>query len=186
MGRITFILGGARSGKSGFAQNLATRLSVGSAGGVTYLATAPAGDEEMKLRIARHRDNRPAQWKTIEEPRHVAGALSGVNSAVVIVDCLTLLVTNIMLEQGADRSDGSSELEEIERVVMREIDNIVVQCRRMRGQSLLISNEVGMAVVPPTPLGRTFRDIAGRVNQRVAGEAEEVYFLLAGLAQKLK
>ena len=186
MGRITFILGGARSGKSSFAQNLATRLSVGSAGGVTYLATATAEDEEMELRIARHRDNRPAQWKTIEEPRHVAGALSGVNSAVVIVDCLTLLVTNIMLEQGADQQDGSPDLEKLEQVVMREIDDILVQCHRMRGKALLISNEVGMAVVPPTPLGRTFRDIAGRVNQRVAGEAEEVFFLLAGLAQKLK
>ncbi len=186
MGRITFILGGARSGKSSFAQNLATRLSVGSTGGVTYLATATAEDEEMKLRVARHRDNRPAEWKTIEEPRQVAGALSGINSAVVIVDCLTLLVTNIILEQGADQQDRSPDLEKLERIVMKEIDDILVQCRRIRGQVLLISNEVGMAVVPPTPLGRTFRDIAGRVNQRVAQEAEEVYFLLAGLAQKLK
>lgn len=183
MGRITFILGGARSGKSSFAQQLATRLSVGSAGGVTYLATATAEDEEMKLRVTRHRDNRPAEWKTIEEPRHAAGALSGVNSAVVIVDCLTLLVTNIILEQGGDRSP---DLEKLEQVVMTEIEDILKNCRRIRGQVLLISNEVGMAVVPPTPLGRTFRDIAGQVNQRVAGEAEEVYFLLAGLAQKLK
>jgi adenosylcobinamide kinase/adenosylcobinamide-phosphate guanylyltransferase len=183
MGRITFILGGARSGKSSFAQKLATRLTAGSAGGVTYLATATVEDEEMKLRVARHRDNRPAGWTTIEEPRHVAGTLSGINSAVVIVDCVTLLVTNIILERGGG---PSPDLEKLEQVVMPEIEDILETSRRIRGQVLLVSNEVGMSVVPPTPLGRIFRDIAGRVNQRVAAEAEEVYFLLAGLAQKLK
>jgi adenosylcobinamide kinase/adenosylcobinamide-phosphate guanylyltransferase len=183
MGRITFILGGARSGKSSFAQKLATRLTADSAGGVAYLATATVEDEEMKLRVARHRDNRPAEWMTIEEPRHVAGTLSGINSAVVIVDCLTLLVTNIILERGGD---PSPDLEKLEQVVMPEIEDILKTCRRIRGQVLLVSNEVGMSVVPPTSLGRIFRDIAGRVNQRVAAEAEEVYFLLAGLAQKLK
>jgi adenosyl cobinamide kinase/adenosyl cobinamide phosphate guanylyltransferase len=126
MGRITFVLGGARSGKSSFTQTLATRLSAGSAGGVTCLATATTEDEEMKLRVARHRNNRPADWKTIEEPRHMAAALSGVDSGVVIVDCLTLLVTNIILEQGGDRSP---DLEKLEQVVMPEIDDILRTCR---------------------------------------------------------
>jgi len=194
MGRITFILGGARSGKSGFAQELAFRLSAasaeaqpGTAGtGVTYLATATVEDEEMRLRVARHRQARPASWRTVEQPLRVARALSGLTTGVVIVDCLTLLVTNILLEQGADRGDRPSGLEELEQTVMREIEELLRQCRRIDGQVLLISNEVGMSVVPPTPLGRMFRDIAGRVNQRVAGEAAEVFFLVAGLARQLK
>ncbi len=105
---------------------------------------------------------------------------------MVIVDCLTLLITNILLERGADRPDGSPGLEQLEETVMREIEELLRQCRRSEAQVLLISNEVGMSVVPPTPLGRIFRDIAGRVNQRVAGEAEQVYLLVAGLPQRLK
>jgi adenosylcobinamide kinase/adenosylcobinamide-phosphate guanylyltransferase len=192
MGRITFILGGARSGKSAFAQELAARLSAASpnavpaAAGVTYLATATAEDEEMRLRIALHRSSRPADWKTVEEPLRVARALFGETSAVVIVDCLTLLITNILLERGADRPEGSPRLEELEKAVMGEIEELLRQCRRIESQVLLIANEVGMSVVPPSPLGRAFRDIAGRINQRVAREAEEVYFLVAGLPRQLK
>jgi adenosylcobinamide kinase/adenosylcobinamide-phosphate guanylyltransferase len=202
LGAITFILGGARSGKSGFAQTLAARLSaapasdvpasavsanaVSAEAGVTYLATATVEDEEMRLRVDRHRQARPARWRTVEEPLRVAQALSAESSGVVIVDCLTLLITNILLERGADRPDQPPGLEELEQVVMREIEEILRQCRLIESEVLLISNEVGMSVVPPTPLGRAFRDIAGRVNQRVAGEAEEVYFLVAGLARRLK
>jgi len=194
VGRIVFILGGARSGKSGFARDLAARLSAASAAedpdaaasGVTYLATATAEDEEMRLRIDRHRRSRPGHWRTVEEPLQVARSLSGCGSGVVIVDCLTLLITNILLERGADRTDDPPGLEELEQAVSPEIEDLLTECRRIEGPVLLISNEVGMAVVPPTPLGRTFRDIAGRVNQRVAAEAEEVYFLVAGLARQLK
>jgi adenosylcobinamide kinase/adenosylcobinamide-phosphate guanylyltransferase len=189
MGTITLILGGARSGKSGFAQVLADRLSVtqnDAASGVTYMATATAEDEEMHLRIGRHRRSRPAHWRTVEEPLRVARALSGESAAVVIVDCLTLLITNILLDRGADRQDNPPGLEELEEAVMEEIEELLLQCRRFRGRVVLISNEVGMSVVPPTPLGRVFRDIAGRVNQRVAGQAEEVYFLVAGLPRQLK
>jgi adenosylcobinamide kinase/adenosylcobinamide-phosphate guanylyltransferase len=187
MGGISLILGGARSGKSGFAQELAARLSATSAGSeVTYLATAAAGDEEMRLRITRHRQARPADWRTVEEPLHVARALAGETAAVVIIDCLTLLITNILLERGADRPGGSPGPEELEEAVMREMEELLQQCRRIPSEVLLISNEVGMSLVPPTPLGRTFRDIAGRVNQRMAREAEEVYFLVAGLPRRLK
>lgn len=188
MGTITLILGGARSGKSGFAQKLAARLVAAEGGGVTYLATAAAKDEEMRLRIARHRDNRPAEWTTAEEPCRVARILAGQveSTRVVIVDCLTLLISNILLAEGAEEGGGPSRLERLEGLVMTEIDDILKTCRRIPAQVLLVANEVGMGVVPPSALGRMFRDIAGRVNQKVAAEADGVYFLVAGLAQKLK
>jgi len=185
MGKITLILGGARSGKSRYAQERAERLSATGAV-VAYVATATAEDEEMSLRIARHRSSRPDAWITVEEPRRVARALAAVAADVVIVDCLTLLITNILLEHQADRSDGMPLLQLQEEAVMREIEALLTECRRMQAEIFLISNEVGMAVVPPTSLGRAFRDIAGRVNQAVASGAEEVYLLVAGLAQRLK
>lgn len=185
MGRITLILGGARSGKSRYAQQRAEQLCASGAA-VTYVATATAEDEEMRLRIARHRDSRPPGWTTVEETRRVAQALAAVKADVVIVDCLTLLITNIVLQQQAERSDEAPSLQLLEEAVMREIKALLGQCRRMQAEIFLISNEVGMAVVPPTPLGRAFRDIAGRVNQAVAAAAQEVYLVVAGLAQKLK
>jgi adenosylcobinamide kinase/adenosylcobinamide-phosphate guanylyltransferase len=104
----------------------------------------------------------------------------------VIVDCLTLLISNILLAEGAEEGCGPSQLERLEGLVMTEIDDILKTCRRIPAQVLLVANEVGMGVVPPSALGRMFRDIAGRVNQKVAAEADGVYFLVAGLAQKLK
>ncbi len=188
MGRITFILGGARSGKSRFAQEMASGLVAQTAGTVLYLATAAGQDEEMERRIARHREGRPSEWKTIEEPRRVARILERAagSVAILILDCLTLLISNILLDQGADRPDASPPADLLEQIVMKEVEDILSVCRRIGAHSLLISNEVGLAVVPATPLGRVFRDIAGRVNQRVARESEEVFLMIAGLAQKLK
>ncbi len=188
MGRITFILGGARSGKSRFAQEMAAGLVARTAGTVLYLATAAGEDEEMERRIARHREGRPPEWKTIEEPRRVARILEPAagGAAILILDCLTLLVTNMLLDQGADHPGASPPADILEQIVMKEVEDILSVCRRIGAHSLLISNEIGMAVVPPTPLGRLFRDIAGRVNQRVAREAEEVFLMIAGLAQKVK
>ncbi len=187
MGRVTFVLGGARSGKSRFARDRAAKLAARKELQVVYLATATVEDEEMKLRVARHRLSRPSDWRTVEEPRQVSKALeSCAEAGIIIVDCLTLFVANLLHELGADKSEAAADIQSFEARVSAEIVAILKQCRRIDAQVLLISNEVGMAVVPPTPLGRLFRDIAGRVNQVVAEEADEVFFLVAGLARKLK
>ncbi|MBI3947116.1 MAG: bifunctional adenosylcobinamide kinase/adenosylcobinamide-phosphate guanylyltransferase [Armatimonadetes bacterium] len=177
MGKIIFIFGGARSGKSRYAQARAAE------GGprVTYLATADAGDAEMAARIARHRRDRPGAWRTVEAPRSLAAALRrcAAESDTVLVDCLTLFLSNALAAPGADPEGAAAE-------ALAEMDAALAAAREMPATVLLVSNEVGMGLVPPYPLGRAFRDLAGSVNQRVAAAADEVYFVAAGLPLRLK
>jgi len=177
MGRIALVLGGARSGKTRFAQQMAA--AVGSR--VTYLATAEAGDAEMAARIARHRCDRPAHWETLEEPRAVAAALRrcAPYSDVVLLDCLTLLLSNYLTAPGAD-TEGAVE------AALAEVDALLAAARELRPFLVMVSNEVGMGLVPEYPLGRAFRDLAGWANQRAAAAADEVVFVAAGLPLRLK
>lgn len=173
MGRIAFILGGARSGKSQYALNLAGEHK---AGRVFFIATASAGDKEMRLRIARHKINRPRGWRTIEEPRSLIGALKRVpkNARIVIIDCLTLLITNLML-------DGHSD-----SFIEKEIKSGFKLLKKIGCDSIVVSNEVGLGIVPENSLARRFRDVAGRVNQSAALMSDEAYFMFAGLSVKMK
>ena len=184
MGRLILVLGGARSGKSGFAQGLAAQAG----GRVLYVATAAAMDEEMRLRIARHRRTRPADWQTREEPHQVARVITeaGAGVEVVLVDCLTLLVSNLLLERGIGERSTAASADSGEAAIMSEIEALLAAARESPAEVILVANEVGQGVVPPTVLGRVFRDVAGRVNQRIAAAADEVHFLVAGLARRLK
>jgi adenosylcobinamide kinase / adenosylcobinamide-phosphate guanylyltransferase len=171
---ITLVLGGARSGKSRYAEALVTR----SAQAGTYIATAEAGDEEMAVRIAHHRSQRDgsaggAFWRTVEAPLDLATAiLAHTDPATpVLVDCLTLWVSNLL---GAGR------------VVEHESEALLGALRDASGPVVLVSNEVGLGLVPETPLGRRFRDEAGRLNQAVAALADRVVFVAAGLPLVLK
>ena len=188
MGRLIFILGGARSGKSGYAQELAKAEAERFGKGVLYVATATARDEEMARRVAHHRHSRPSGWRTVEEPHRVSRVIQGVDadSGALIVDCLTLLLSNILFDQrvGHPRVEGREQ--EKEQAVMEEIERILQAARGCPATVILVSNEVGQGVVPPTAAGRLFRDVAGRIHQRIAREAQEVYFLIAGLPQRLK
>jgi adenosylcobinamide kinase/adenosylcobinamide-phosphate guanylyltransferase len=177
--RRVFVLGGARSGKSAFAE----RLAVEGDGPVIYVATASAGDDEMAERIARHRAQRPAAWRTVEAPTgladRVATALrevprddSPVERVTVLVEDLTLLLANLM-------ADDESQAE------ARGIAE-VRQLMALSADLILVSNEVGMGVVPPYPLGRRFRDALGRLNQSTAAASDAVYMLFAGLPLQLK
>lgn len=167
------ILGGARAGKSTFALRLAEERAEG---GISFIATAQALDEEMRTRIARHREERPAHWTTIEEPYQLDEALLQTpESNVVVIDCLTLFVSNWLL-----RSTGESPT--FETTVDRLLTIIKSQKRNVIG----VSNEVGLGIVPDTPLSRTFRDVLGRLNQQFAEAADEVYLLVAGLPLRLK
>jgi adenosylcobinamide kinase/adenosylcobinamide-phosphate guanylyltransferase len=173
------ILGGARSGKSSHAQQLA-----GERGGddVLFVATAQALDDEMGARIAAHRAGRPAAWRTLEAPRHVGEAISQARSCgVVLVDCLTLLVSNAVLVL-----PESASVAEAETAALAEVEDLIAAYRRGMASWIVISNEVGLGLVPPYPVGRAYRDALGRANQRLASEADEVLFMVSGIPMKVK
>jgi len=171
------VLGGARSGKSRYALTLAH-----PAQRVLFVATAEPGDEEMAMRIAAHRRERPAAWDTLEAPRRVGEAIDAnySNHEVVIVDCLTLLISNIHLALGE-----AATTEQAERAVLDEIKVLLEALRRIPARWIVISNEVGMGVVPMSSLARTFCDVLGRANQHMALAADDVVLMVAGLAWSL-
>ena len=174
---LTFILGGARSGKSIYAQKLA-----GEPGqSVLYVATAEALDDEMRSRIEAHRRARPSTWVTVEARSGIARAIEGriVDAGIVVIDCLTLLVANIM---GGEAPD----MEEWRQRTAAEVEEIIALVDAVPSHFIVVSNEVGLGLVPPNPLARAYRDILGEANQMLAARAEEVYFMVAGIPIPLK
>lgn len=165
---VTLVLGGARSGKSRYGEAL-----VRSVGSGLYLATAEAGDAEMAERIRHHRDRRGAGWETVEEPLALAAALRrhAAPGRPILVDCLTLWLSNLM---AADRDPAA------------ETQALATALGDLAGPVVLVSNEVGLGLVPTTPLGRAFRDEAGRLNQAIAAVADRAVFMVAGLPLVLK
>lgn len=171
--------GGARSGKSRFAQELALKLGEP----VLYMATAAAGDEEMHQRIAEHQKERPATWRTLEVSTHIGSQIvQGLSGArVVIVDCITLLVNNIF-NQFSERIGDSA----IESEVIAEIDELMTCVDRLDASFIIVTNEVGLGLVPANKVGRLYRDLLGRANQRLAQRADEVYLMVSGLPLRMK
>jgi adenosylcobinamide kinase/adenosylcobinamide-phosphate guanylyltransferase len=183
MGKLILILGGARSGKSTYAQELAKRGERERGGGVIFIATAEAGDEEMRARIKRHRRDRPPGWDTVEAPMQVAVVVAeaGVGRVAIIVDCLTLLISNLLLAGGED-----VDAERATQRVFREVEGLIEATQATEADVIVVSNEVGMGIVPSIRLGRLFRDITGQAHRLLAAAADEAYFMLAGLPQRLK
>jgi len=181
MGEIVMVSGGARSGKSTFAQHLASEAR----GEVVYLATLRPLDGEMEARVERHRACRSSAWMTVEEPLEAASALEALGDfdGVVILECLTLLVTNILLHL-MDR--GVDDDAALESAVLGEIDKIVGAASKARYRLVVVTNEVGLGLVPDNRLGRLFRDVAGLANQRTALAASHVYFVISGIPMKVK
>jgi adenosylcobinamide kinase/adenosylcobinamide-phosphate guanylyltransferase len=179
--RLTLVLGGARSGKSAYGQKLATGR--GDANAVLYVATAEAGDGEMAERIAAHRAERPPHWKTLEASRQVGGAirLNRGEANIILIDCLTLLASNVIISLPEPVTTQAAEA-----AVNAEVDDLLAAYAGGQAEWIIISNEVGLGLVPPYPLGRVYRDALGRANQRLAAEADEVLFMVAGLPMKLK
>lgn len=171
MGKITFILGGARSGKSVLASKMAKRYTK-----VAFIATGQALDKEMKERILLHQKQRPGRWKTFEEPRNLNKLLSGIGDAFgcILIDCLTLLTSNLILAR--------YKKEEI----FKRIEAMLAILKKKKARVIIVSNEVGLGLVPVNKLGRDFRDVAGRVNQIAAKEAGEVFFMVSGIPIKIK
>jgi adenosylcobinamide kinase/adenosylcobinamide-phosphate guanylyltransferase len=167
--RLTLILGGARSGKSDFAVALAC-----TRGGdqVLFVATAEARDDEMRERIANHRAARPATWETLQSPRDAGQALKSARQVgCVLLDCVTLWVSNVLL------ADGDAAMDEM----TRELNDLLDWYRGSACELIVVSNEVGMGLVPDTALGRAYRDLLGVVNKRLAAVADHVFFVVAGL-----
>lgn len=166
--RLTLVLGGARSGKSRHAEALVARLPPPW----TYIATAQAFDTEMEARIGEHRARRDGRWQTIDAPFALAEAIRAAPAGQpILVDCLTLWLTNVMLA---------------ERDVAAECDGLVAAARETSGPLVLVSNEVGLGIVPENALARRFRDAAGRLHQDLASVAERVLFVVAGLPMTVK
>lgn len=191
MGKLTLILGGARSGKSAYAEQCAKELGGDS---ILYVATSEAKDEEMQQRVKKHRAERPAAWETVEAPRNAAQAIRRERSAarVILLDCITFLVANHLMDaagsQGDPFDDPSSDPfdEKIESDVVAEVEDLVAYVQEMDVEMLVVSNEVGLGLVPPYELGRAYRDILGRANQILARHADEVQLLVAGIPMKVK
>ncbi len=177
--RLIFLLGGARSGKSHYAETWAKEHG----NQVLYVATAEAFDDDMKERVAHHQNDRPIHWQTLEAPRntyqHIADFPKRYDT--VLLDCVTFLTTNVLLEL----SESATQTE-ANTLILTQIDKLLDVYESSDATWLIVSNEVGMGVVPPTKLGRFFRDMLGRANQRIAQRADEVLLLVAGLPWKLK
>lgn len=172
---LILILGGARSGKSSLAESLASQYE-----SVLFVATAEALDEDMQRRIAKHKASRPSDWYTLEEPIDLALALEDTDDQydVCLIDCLTVWVSNMLLKM--------EESSNVEKVILSELERLLKAYDNSSASWIVVSNEVGLGVVPPTSLGRSYRDALGRVNQFVAARADKVYFMTAGLALELK
>ncbi len=182
--RMILVLGGARSGKSAYGETLAAQLA-GDAP-VLYVATATASDDEMRQRIAHHQASRPPHWLTVEEPYNPAKAMRASNASVILLDCITLLVANLLLADTSNPDGTDFESAAAEARVDHAIDDLLDAWRTSAATLILVSNEVGMGVVPPYPLGRVYRDCLGRVNTRLAAEADTVLLMVAGLPIELK
>ncbi len=177
--RLTLILGGARSGKSAHAQKIAAERG----NTVLYVATAEAGDEEMAARIAAHRAERPAHWQSLEAATRVGAAIQiwKGEAEVILVDCLTLLASNVIVPLPEPVAAEAAEA-----ALNAEVDDLLAAYATSDAEWIVISNEVGLGLVPPYPLGRVYRDALGRANQRLAAAADEVRFIVAGLPMRLK
>ena len=171
-GSVTLVLGGVRSGKSRYAQQLAEQSRR-----VVFVATAKVTDDEMRAKIERHREDRPKEWLTVEEPLELPKVLGDheLDCELIVVDCLTVYAANLLEAEG---EDGDA--------VERRVQTLCDVLRQVNCRVIVVSNEVGSGVHPVSPLGRTYRDLLGEINQRVARIADDVVLMVAGLPLALK
>ncbi|OGO17627.1 MAG: bifunctional adenosylcobinamide kinase/adenosylcobinamide-phosphate guanylyltransferase [Chloroflexi bacterium RBG_16_50_11] len=173
------ITGGARSGKSRLAQELAAK----AIGKVLFVATAEVGDEEMKRRISLHRKSRPKDWVTLEVTTHIGSRITkNIGPAkTVIIDCITLLVSNVFLQY-----DEKTEAQIVEKTVVAEINKLIDCIKKTEADFIIVTNEVGLGIIPGDKVSRLYRDLLGKANQMLAQHVNEVYFMVAGIPVYVK
>lgn len=180
-GKVTLVLGGIRSGKSAFAEELAGRAGEP----VLYVATGQALDDEMADRIRKHRERRSPNWRTLEAPLALPESLEHSLEAnndigVILLDSVDVWVSNLMLAREEEETDGT------EKIALESLDKVLALCRQRVSQTILVSSEVGLSPVSPNHLGRKFQDLLGTVNQSVGAQADEVFLVVAGISLRVK
>lgn len=187
MGRLIYVTGGARSGKSSYAENYVNNSGRKKR---IYIATAIPFDEEMKARVAKHQKDRGENWETLEGYRNLVERLKDkeLEGAIVLLDCMTNLVTNLMImDREADWDNmKNDEIRAVEDEIKKEVTELLEYLTKSSADTVVVSNELGMGIVPVSALGRYFRDIAGRMNQLTALKSDEAYLIVSGLPVKLK
>ena len=186
MAKIILITGGARSGKSTYAEKLAMEENTK----VLYVATSIPFDDEMKERVKKHRSRRPSNWDTFEGYKDLKNIFTNqsLEFNVVLLDCITIMVTNLILEKIGENIEifSEEELNQIEREILKEIADFLDAAMATTKSIILVTNEVGLGIVPEYKLARVFRDIAGRVNQYIGSRATEVFLVVCGIPVKVK
>lgn len=185
MSKIIYVSGGARSGKSIFAENICKNLS----DNVSYIATSEAFDEEMKDRVKKHKAQRPKSWDTYEAYKDLDKTILEVckKSDTALLDCLTVMVNNLIFHGNTDIETASYEqIDILENSISDEITKLLKAARSSNINLIIVSNEIGMGIVPENKLSRIYRDIIGRANQKCAAESDEAYFVVSGIALKIK
>lgn len=180
---MILVTGGARSGKSRHAEAL-----IADSPQVLYIATSQVFDEEMAARIQHHRDGRPAHWRTAERWQQLDELITAQHdpNEAILLECITTMVTNMLFALGGESDPDSWDYAAMERAIEDEVHALIAACQRCPANVVLVTNEVGMGIVPENRLARHFRDIAGRVNQRLASAADEVWLVVSGIGVKIK
>ena len=181
---MILITGGARSGKSRLAEQFAAQQG----DNVLYIATSIVTDDEMAERIAIHQQTRPAQWATHEGYRELGDVIrhKGARCDAIMLECITTMITNLMFDKTGDIPSEEMDFTAIEQRITEEIEDLIDACLASPSPVYLVTNEVGFGIVPDNLLSRRFRDIAGRVNQRLAANAKEMYLVISGIELKMK
>ena len=186
MGNIVLITGGARSGKSTYAEKLATETK----GRVLYIATSIPFDDEMKDRVKKHKERRPTTWNTFEGYKNLKQVFynSKMHFDTILLDCITIMVTNLMFDRARDNFDDliDEEIDKMEKEILQEVADFIDEAEKSSKEIIIVTNELGSGIVPEYKMARIFRDIAGRVNQYIASRAHEVHMVVCGIPMKIK
>ncbi|MFT5872072.1 MAG: adenosylcobinamide kinase/adenosylcobinamide-phosphate guanylyltransferase [Clostridium sp.] len=186
MKKMVLITGGARSGKSTYAEKLAKE----SKGGVLYIATSIPFDDEMKDRVKKHKERRPASWYTFEGYKDLKQVFynSPMKFDTILLDCITIMVTNLMFDRAGDNFNdlNDQDIDTMEKEILQEVADFLCEAEKSLKTIILVTNEIGSGIVPEYKMARVFRDIAGRVNQYIASRAQDVHMVVCGIPIKIK